>query len=76
MIQELARHGYAISPGTLYPIFHGMEKAGVLASEPKPVQGKIRRYYTITDKGRHTLALLRPKVRELVNEVLLDKEAT
>ena len=72
---ELARHGYELSPGTLYPILHGMAKAGLLASEQEAVQGKIRKYYRITDAGRETLALLRPKVRELVNEVLLDKEA-
>jgi PadR family transcriptional regulator PadR len=75
MIQELVRHGYDISPGTLYPILHGLEKAGVLTSEKQAVNGKIRRYYTITDAGREALGFLRPKVRELVNEVLLDEEA-
>ena len=76
MIQELARHGYDLSPGTLYPVFHGLEKAGYLVSQPRTVQGKIRRYYHITDAGREALALLRPKIRELVNEVLHEKEAT
>ena len=28
MAEELARHGYKISPGTLYPILHGLEKRG------------------------------------------------
>jgi DNA-binding PadR family transcriptional regulator len=72
MIQELARHGYDMSPGTLYPIFHSMEKAGLLVSEQQTVQSKVRKYYRITDAGRHALTLLRPKVRELVNEVLAD----
>ena len=70
MIQELARHGYDMSPGTLYPIFHSLEEAGYLISEQQTVQGKIRKYYRITDEGRKALALLRPKVRELVQEVL------
>ncbi len=30
MIEELGRHGYEISPGTLYPILHGMEREGWL----------------------------------------------
>src|SRR5438552_8493712 len=47
MIQELARHGYDLSPGTLYPIFHGLEEAGLLVSEQQTVQGKIRKYYRI-----------------------------
>jgi PadR family transcriptional regulator PadR len=75
MIQELARHGYDLSPGTLYPIFHGLEKVGYLVSEQQTVQGKMRRYYRITEAGRGALALLRPKIRELVNEVLHEEEA-
>jgi outer membrane protein len=26
MLEELSRHGYRISPGTLYPLLHGLEK--------------------------------------------------
>ena len=32
MIEELARHGYRISPGSLYPLLHGLEKKGYLRS--------------------------------------------
>lgn len=70
MIEELRRHGYEVGPGTLYPIFHGLERAGFLISEPVQVGGKIRKYYRITDAGREALARLRPKIRELVDEVL------
>ncbi|MCK7468847.1 MAG: PadR family transcriptional regulator [Desulfosudis oleivorans] len=48
MIEELAHHGYELSPGTLYPILHAMEAAGYLASEQELVAGKLRRYYAIT----------------------------
>lgn len=74
MLQELARHGYDLSPGTLYPILHGLERAELLASEKETVNGKVRKYYRITDEGRKALDLLRPKVRELVNEVLAREE--
>ena len=74
MMKELARHGYDISPGTIYPILHSLEKAGVLISELQTVDGKVRRYYTITDQGRDVLATIRPKVRELVGEVLIEVE--
>ena len=30
MIDELAHHGYRLSPGTLYPMLHAMEKKGYL----------------------------------------------
>jgi len=26
MIEELREHGYAISPGTLYPMLHGLAR--------------------------------------------------
>lgn len=70
MIQELARHGYEMSPGTLYPIFHSLEAAGYLTHERQAVNGKVRKYYRITPQGREMLTRLRPKIRELVNEVL------
>lgn len=70
MLQELARHGYDLSPGTLYPILHSLEKAGLLLSEKRTVQGKVRKYYRMTEEGCRALDLLRPKVRELVHEVL------
>src|SRR5580658_6653158 len=70
MIHELARHGYTLSPGTLYPIFHSLETAGYLVAEEQNVNGKIRKYYNITEEGRVALTLLRPKVGELVGEVL------
>ena len=43
MIEELARHGYKLSPGTLYPILHALEKDGLLRSTEICVGGKIRR---------------------------------
>lgn len=70
MIQELARHGYDLSPGTLYPIFHSLEAQGLLMSEQQTVAGKVRKYYHITDRGREVLAEIRPRIRELVHEVL------
>jgi DNA-binding PadR family transcriptional regulator len=73
MIDELARHGYELSPGTLYPIFHSLETAGLLTCRPETVNGKVRKYYRITPAGREALMRLRPKIRELVDEVLEGK---
>jgi PadR family transcriptional regulator PadR len=69
MIEELARHGYRLSPGTLYPIMHSLEKKGLLRSKPQQVNGKIRRVYSATASGRKALALARQKVRELFGEL-------
>jgi DNA-binding PadR family transcriptional regulator len=70
MIEELRRHGYSLSPGTLYPILHAMQEAGLLTSRHETVRGKVRKYYAATAKGRRALAEAREKIAELVEEVL------
>jgi DNA-binding PadR family transcriptional regulator len=69
LIEELAEHGYKISPGTLYPLLHGMETSGFLKSRNTIFQGKVRKYYAITPKGRRYLPKAKRQVGELVREV-------
>ena len=69
MIEELARHGYRLSPGTLYPLLHRLERDGYLRSKGKLTGGKIRRIYSITRRGRKVLAVGRRRVRELFGEL-------
>ena len=73
MIEELRHHGYSIGPGTLYPILHNLESAGCLRATQEVVNGKQRKYYVATAKGKRTLAELRKKIRELVREVLREE---
>lgn len=75
MREELARHGYELSPGTLYPILHSLETAGYLTHEAQTVSGKVRKYYRATPAGRALLSRLRMQIRELVEEVLVEDEA-
>src|ERR1700750_3279290 len=65
MAEELARHGYKISPGPLYPILHGLEKRGYLKSEQERYGKSIRRLYRITASGRRALKTAKLRVREL-----------
>jgi DNA-binding PadR family transcriptional regulator len=71
LMSELERHGYRLSPGTLYPILHGMEEEGYLSSERKTVNGKVRRYYRATEEGRRALERAKERARELVGEILI-----
>ena len=73
ILEELGRHGYRLSPGTLYPTLHRLAGEGYLESSSKVVGGKVRKYYTITERGLVALDEARGKLAELVNEVLLDK---
>ncbi len=70
MIAELARHGYELSPGTLYPLLHSLEEQGYLVHENRVVEGRVRKYYMITEEGRAALLKAKPKIAELVHEVL------
>ena len=51
MMEELARHGYDVGAGTLYPMLHQLEEAGYLISHAEVVAGKQRKYYRATTEG-------------------------
>jgi PadR family transcriptional regulator, regulatory protein PadR len=74
MMEELRRHGYRLGPGTLYPILHHLEAAGFLTSKTDVVSGKRRKNYQITRAGRKLLQNARKKLRELVSEILEDRD--
>src|SRR5258708_7888862 len=69
MIQELARHGYTLSPGTLYPMLHGMERRGYLTSKKQQNGRTFRRLYRATALGRQANRLAKVQVRELIGEL-------
>ncbi|BCB03595.1 PadR family transcriptional regulator [Bacillus sp. KH172YL63] len=69
MLEELKEHGYSISSGTLYPILHSMETDNLLIKNEKNVDGKIRKYYTTTEKGEAVLIEARKKAYELFKEI-------
>jgi PadR family transcriptional regulator, regulatory protein PadR len=68
--EELVRHGYRVSQGTLYPTLHSLETLGYLSRKDKLVSGRIRKYYRATAAGRRVLEQAKDKLRELVAEVL------
>src|SRR5579862_7387428 len=65
MVQELARHGYRISPGTLYPILHGLETKGYLRSSEQRNGKSLRKVYRATPLGKRALQAAKVKVHEL-----------
>ncbi|MGA7324865.1 MAG: PadR family transcriptional regulator [Rhodomicrobium sp.] len=74
MIEELRRHGYELSTGTLYPILHGLERKGLLTSAKERDGGTERRIYRATPAGHEALAAAKNKVRELFGELFEDEE--
>lgn len=72
--EELVRHGYRLSAGTLYPTLHALEELGYLRCENRLVNGRRRKYYHATGAGQKVLEEARAKLVELVAEVLEDKD--
>jgi DNA-binding PadR family transcriptional regulator len=73
IVEELARHGYDLSPGTLYPVLHRLEKVGYLESSSEVVNGRVRKYYRATVEGKKALEESKKRIKELVAEVIEDK---
>ena len=70
MIEELGRHGYRISPGSLYPLLHGLEKKGYLRCRQQRNGKSLRKVYRATALGRKALEASTIKVRELFRELM------
>jgi PadR family transcriptional regulator, regulatory protein PadR len=70
MIEELSRHGYKISPGTLYPLLQRLEKKGYLRSSEERKGKSRRKVYRATPLGRKALVAAKNKVRELFHELM------
>jgi DNA-binding PadR family transcriptional regulator len=65
--EELAGHGYWISPGTLYPL---------LSSSQRVEGGRVQRFYTTTAAGEETLGEARQALAELAIELLPTSDRT
>ena len=71
ILNELRRHGYVISPGTLYPLLERMERRGWLKGESDPRGGKrARKDYRLTTRGKEVLKLVCEQITELYEEVV------
>ena len=71
VIRELRRHGYEISPGTLYPLLQRMERHGWLKlAASKGTGPRARKNSLLTKEGRRVLGLVRKQVEEMHREVV------
>lgn len=69
MIEELQSHGYKVSAGTIYPMLHSLEEAELIQQEERTVEGKVRKYYSITPQGEQVLEEARKRAYELFKEI-------
>jgi len=72
IINELRRHGYEISPGTLYPLLSRLVRHGWLKCKTDKDGGRrARKDYRLTREGKNVLAIIREQIKELYVEVVL-----
>ena len=73
MITELSRrseHTFEMKEGTLYPVLHGLWKAGAVECyEAEASAGRKRKYYHLTKKGRDALKTEREEWRSYTRGV-------
>ncbi len=67
MLEELQRHGYRLSPGTLYPMLARMARRGWLRAS-EPARSKAARVYRLTPRGHEVLEEVRHALDELSRE--------
>ena len=55
-VKELTGDRIQITEGALYPTLHALEKEGVVTTEVVNIGKRVRKYYTLTPKGRSNAA--------------------
>lgn len=74
MLEELGEHGYRLGPSHLYPRFHRLVRRGLLKQRREVVEGKVRKYYQTTARGRRYWSGQKRRLIELVSEALTPSE--
>lgn len=50
--KELTEGELEMTEGALYPLLHKLEADGIIRSEVQEINGRSRKYYLLTDKGK------------------------
>jgi DNA-binding PadR family transcriptional regulator len=50
-VKERTHGEIVLSFGALYPVLHKLEQEGLLTTEAEEVEGRLRKYYSLTPQG-------------------------
>ena len=53
-VKDLTGDKIQLTEGALYPALHSLEAEGILSTETVNIGKRVRKYYTLTKKGRTT----------------------
>ena len=68
-IRDVSEGAFDLGEGTVYPALYRLEAAGLLASDASMVNGRRRRTYRLTGRGRRELAAQRREWSQFVRAV-------
>jgi PadR family transcriptional regulator PadR len=65
---------FQVTEGALYPALHKLESEGLLVAETEVIEGRARKYYSLTDQGAtevvhklHEAAIFIEKLQRVLN---------
>lgn len=70
-IKSQSRGVLDFKEGTLYPALHGLEGKGLIGSATREENGRTRRYYKLTEKGKKALVREREDLLQFSGAVSL-----
>lgn len=65
-VKALSNQQIVLTEGALYPVLHKLEAQGLLQTEHEAVQGRMRIYYRLSEKGAQETAY---RLEDLQNQL-------
>src|SRR5262245_4900151 len=69
IIEEMRKLGFKVSPGTLYPVLHTLLEEKDLKLTDRIVDGKVRKCYRATAKGKEEAEEVIERLSELLRKL-------
>lgn len=69
-LEKKSNNVFTLKAGTLYPLLHSLEEKSYLTAYEHEVNGKVRKYYSITKSGRKYLKSKKEEWNEYQTAVL------
>ena len=69
-LEQRSNNVLTLKAGTLYPLLHALEEKNYLTSYEDEVNGKVRKYYSITKEGKKYLRSKKEEWQEYQTAVL------
>ena len=71
MVMQHSEGKILIKEGSLYPILHSLKTEGVLETSSLEVNGRLRKYYSITKKGKSQVSVAVAELQSFVHTLQL-----